>query len=199
MIALIDYGVGNLRSVQKAMEKVGGEVRITQDKDIILNADKVVFPGVGAIKPAIDKLTELNLIEPIKQAVQSDKPFFAICVGYQLLFETSEEGGNINGLGLLKGSVRRFPSQKVPQIGWNNLTIVNPSPLFDGIKTGDFVYFCHSYYVDTPETDIITTQTEYGITYTSSIHKNNLYGVQFHPEKSQTIGLKVLENFVKNI
>ncbi len=199
MIAIIDYDVGNLRSVQKALEKLGADARITQKKEDIINADKIVFPGVGAFKPAIDKLKDLQLIDTVKEAVNSGKPFLAICVGYQLLFESSDEGGHVEGLGLIKGNVKKFASQKVPQIGWNSLNIVNPNPLFDGINSGDHVYFCHSYYVDTPDTETIATQTEYGITYTSSICKNNVYGVQFHPEKSQKVGLKVLDNFVNKI
>ncbi|MFT5169671.1 MAG: glutamine amidotransferase [Candidatus Omnitrophota bacterium] len=199
MIAIIDYGVGNLRSVQKALEKVGGDVCITQNKEDILKADKIVFPGVGAIKPAMDKLEILGLIPVVKEAIASGKPFLAICVGFQLLFETSEEGSDARGLGLIKGDVKRFKSLKIPQIGWNAITKTNDNPLFDGIKDGSHVYFCHSYYVDTPETDLITAQTEYGITYTSSICKDNIYGVQFHPEKSQMVGLKILNNFVNII
>lgn len=197
MIAIVDYGVGNLRSVQKALEKVGANAQITQDIELILKADKIVLPGVGAIKPAKEKLEALNLINPLKEVVANKKPFLGICVGFQLLFETSEEGKNATGLGFIKGCVKKFQALKVPQMGWNQLTITQPNcPLFQGIADQTNVYFCHSFYAQ-PEEDVITTLTDYGINYASSVWKENIFGVQFHPEKSQDVGLKILENFVK--
>ncbi len=198
MIAIIDYEVGNLRSVQKALEKSGAEVRITQDINDIHAADKLVLPGVGAMKPAMDKLDALNLTQPLKEFALSGKPFLGICVGFQLLFESSDEGGNVHGLGLLKGHVKRFEDLKVPQIGWNQIHIENKNcPLYKGIENGANVYFCHSYYTNVGEDNITATTTDYGVKYTSSVQKNNIYGVQFHPEKSQTIGLTILKNFIE--
>ena len=200
MIAVIDYGVGNLRSVEKSLEYVGAEVCITSQSDDIMNADKIVFPGVGAIKPALDKLSHLNLMDPILRAMESGKPFLSICVGFQILFQTSEEGGEVKGLGVLKGRVQKFSSLKVPQIGWNKIKIENKNcPLFLDVEDGSYVYFCHSYYVQDIEADNIATSTAYGCRYTSSVWKDNIYGVQFHPEKSQTVGLKILDNFVNKV
>ncbi len=196
MIAIIDYGMGNLRSVQKALEKVGAEAQITQDSNVIANAQKVILPGVGAIQPAIEKLETIGLIPAIKGAIESNKPFLGICLGFQLLFETSSEGGSVKGLGALKGSVERFSSMKIPQIGWNQLNIKKAdSPLFRNIDELANVYFCHSYFVKPADETIITTTTNYGIDFTSSVSKGNLFGLQFHPEKSQAVGLQILKNF----
>lgn len=198
MIAIIDYGVGNLRSVQKAFEKVGARALVTSDIPTIEKADKVVLPGVGAIGAAMDKLTELNLIPVIKSAAASGKPFLGICVGLQLMFDTSEEGGQVKALGIFPGTVERFSSLKVPHMGWNQLKIVQPqNPLIRGIADGSDVYFCHSYFVKPVDESIALTRTDYGISYVSAIARGNVYGVQFHPEKSQTVGLKILENFAK--
>lgn len=198
MIAIIDYGMGNLRSVQKALEKAGGQTVITQNSKEIQSASKVVLPGVGAIAPAMQRLNELNLIPAIKKAISDNKPFLGICLGLQLLFEKSVEGGEVQALGILKGEVQRFHALKIPHMGWNQITIATKTcPLFQNINSGADVYFCHSYYVKPEENGIIATTTDYGLTYTSAIARNNLFGVQFHPEKSQTIGLKILENFVK--
>jgi glutamine amidotransferase len=198
MIAIIDYGMGNLRSVQKALEHAGAATSIVTSKDDILRADKLVLPGVGAMKPAMDKLQELGLIEPIKAFIKTGKPFLGICLGYQLLFDSSTEGGDIKGLGILPGTVERFPSTvKVPQMGWNQLSISQKnSPMFKGIENGVSVYFCHSYYVKPKDPAIAATMTEHGLTYASSVCAGNIWGVQFHPEKSQATGLKLLENFV---
>ncbi|HQP10220.1 MAG TPA: imidazole glycerol phosphate synthase subunit HisH [Candidatus Omnitrophota bacterium] len=196
MIAIIDYGMGNLRSVQKALEKVGATARITQDTTVIRSADKVVLPGVGAMQPAMEKLAALGLIPAIKEAIASEKPFLGICLGFQLLFERSSEGGSTSGLGALKGSVERFSSLKIPQIGWNQLKIKkNGSPLLKGIEQMSHVYFCHSYFVLPSDPGIIAATTQYGIDFASSIAAGNLFGVQFHPEKSQTVGLRILKNF----
>ena len=198
MIAIIDYGMGNLRSVQKAFEKVGADAYITDKTHDILRAKKIVLPGVGAIQPAVEKLQHLNLVAPIKESIKNKKPFLGICLGLQLLFEKSDEGGQVQGLGILKGEVRKFSSLKVPQIGWNQINIAQPKCLlFDEIKNQSATYFCHSYYVSPQDKNIISSTTDYGIEFCSSICSGNLYGVQFHPEKSQDVGLKIIENFVK--
>jgi glutamine amidotransferase len=198
MIAIIDYGMGNLRSVQKALEHVGATAQITQDKNVIESAKKIVLPGVGAMKPAMERLSELNLIGPIKESIKNNIPFLGICLGLQLLFERSNEGGEVKGLGILEGEVKRFSKEKVPQIGWNTIMIQNKMcPLFNGFGNDAFVYFCHSYFVKPKDESIISTATEYGIKYASSIAKGNLFGVQFHPEKSQTVGLTILKNFAR--
>jgi len=197
-IAIIDYGMGNLRSVQKALEISGARTIITQKKADIQKADKVVLPGVGAIKAAVEKLSELKLIDPLQEAIDKGKPFLGICLGLQLLFEKSDEGGQVKGLGILKGNVKRFQSLKVPQIGWNQLQLSQKNnPLFAGIPEGSNVYFCHSYFVEPTDRTIVAATTDYGMNYASSIRKNNLFGVQFHPEKSQTIGLRLLKNFTE--
>jgi glutamine amidotransferase len=196
MIAIIDYGMGNLRSVQKALEKVGATAMITQNPDEIKVADKVVLPGVGAMQPAMQRLKDLGIIPAIKTTVAKKTPFLGICLGFQLLFEKSDEGGLTEGLGILKGEVARFSWLKIPQIGWNQLHIKNvDSPLFAGIDESTNVYFCHSYFVKPADKAIISTTTKYAIDFTSSIYANNIFGVQFHPEKSQTVGLKILKNF----
>ena len=197
MIAIIDYGVGNLRSVQKALEKVGAQATFANTPEHIQSADKIVLPGVGAMGAAMEKLQDLNLVDVIKEGA-STKPFLGICVGFQLLFETSEEGGGVEGLGILPGKVQQFTQGKVPQIGWNQIQIQQKDcPLFQNIEEGSNVYFCHSYYASPVDQDVTASTTEYGINYTSAVCKDNVMGVQFHPEKSQTVGLKILENFVK--
>jgi len=198
MIALIDYGMGNLRSVQKALETTGAEVCITQKAESIQEAEKIVLPGVGATKPAMDKLFSLGLVESIKESIAANKPFLGICLGFQLLFEQSYEGGCVEGLGIIKGSVKKFESLKVPHMGWNQLEAVRKDcPLFQGIDDGTNVYFCHSYYAEPKENKVIATLTDYGINFASSIYDKNVFGVQFHPEKSQEVGLKILQNFAK--
>jgi len=198
MIAIIDYGMGNLRSVQKALESAGASAQIVSTPDAVLNAQKLVLPGVGAIKPAMDRLTELGLIEPIRKYIRSGKPFLGICLGFQLLFDSSTEGGFVEGLGILPGTVERFPSSvKVPQMGWNQLKITQKNcPMFMGVQDGAAVYFCHSFYVKPTDAQISATMTTHGVTYTSSVCINNIWGVQFHPEKSQAVGLSILRNFV---
>lgn len=198
MIAIIDYGMGNLRSVQKALEASGGVTRIVDCPQDILEADKLVLPGVGAIKPAMEKLDELGLIDPIKAYVASGKPFLGICLGFQLLFKSSTEGGDVKGLGILPGTVERFGSGvKIPQMGWNKIEILpNGRKMFKNVPEGSFVYFCHSYFVKPQDALVAATMTDYGIRYASSIVANNIWGAQFHPEKSQTVGLSILRNFV---
>jgi len=200
MIAIIDYGMGNLRSVQKALERVGGkDVRVTADPALISSADKVVFPGQGAMKPAMERLAELGLFSVISSQIDSGKPFLGICLGFQLLFETSTEGGIVKGLGILPGIVERFPNTvKAPQIGWNSIEIAKKDcPMYRGVKDGAFVYFCHSYYTKPKDPSIAATMTDYGIRYASSVCVKNIWAVQFHPEKSQDVGLKILKNFVE--
>ncbi|MFA5088335.1 MAG: imidazole glycerol phosphate synthase subunit HisH [Candidatus Omnitrophota bacterium] len=199
MIAIIDYGMGNLRSVQKALEKSGAaNVKITQAREDLERAEKIILPGVGAMGPAMDKLRQLGLLKSITQSVKDGKPFLGICLGLQLLFERSCEGGTVTGLGMLPGSVERFTALKVPHMGWNQLNLRQAHcPLFANIKSGIDVYFCHSYYVQPSDKTIIATTTDYGIDFASSVHKDNIYGVQFHPEKSQTVGLAILRNFAE--
>lgn len=198
MIAIIDYGMGNLHSVQKALEKVGASTLITHEPEDIARASKVVLPGVGAIAPAMNRLQAQGMIPAILGAISDGKPFLGICVGFQLLFTSGEEGGNIKTLGILSGTVKRFPSLKVPQMGWNHLHVQKKNcPLFNGIADGAYVYFCHSYFADGVAENDIATTTDYGLVYPSSIWRDNLFGVQFHPEKSQTIGLQILKNFVE--
>ena len=198
MIAVIDYGMGNLRSVQKALEKVGADAVITEDPQQVRSAQKVVLPGVGAMAPAMDKLRALGMTEALGDVVASGTPLLGICLGYQLLFDRSDEGGNSDGLGILKGHVKRFTSLKVPHMGWNQLQIRQKDcPLFAGLEEGAEVYFCHSYFVDPSDPSDTATQTEYGIPFASSVCHGQIYGLQFHPEKSQEVGLTILKNFVE--
>lgn len=196
MIAVIDYGMGNLRSVQKALEKSGARARVTHSPAEIRDAEKIVLPGVGAMRPAMEKLGASGFIPAIKAAVAHGKPFLGICLGLQLLFETSDEGGGTAGLAVLRGSVERFSHLKIPQIGWNQLHMTNAaSPLLRGVDEAANVYFCHSYFVKPTDTAVIAATTEYGLEFASVVHKDNLFGVQFHPEKSQAVGLRILKNF----
>ncbi len=198
MIAIIDYGMGNLRSVHKAFEKVGAQVQVTHNAADILKADKIVLPGVGAMAPAMQKLQELGLIDAIRTVTKQGKPFFGICLGLQLLFEKSSEGGLVEGLKILEGSVERFNQLKVPHMGWNQIQVQSAGhAMYQGVENRANVYFCHSYYVQPPNTHLAASTTNYGINFVSSIAKDNIWGVQFHPEKSQSIGLKILENFAK--
>ena len=196
MIAVIDYGTGNLRSVQKAFERVGADAQITQNAEDIMRAEKIVLPGVGAIAPAMKRLRSLGLVEPIRDVIKRKRPFLGICLGLQLLFEKSEEGGSVKALSIFSGSVKKFQRLKVPHMGWNEIKITKADcPLFKGIDPTTDFYFCHSYFVDPEEKNIIATKTKYGREFTSSIWHNNVFAVQFHPEKSQEAGLKVLKNF----
>lgn len=198
MIAIINYEMGNLRSVQKALEKVGHQAEVTDDPQAIAAADKLILPGVGAFADAIAALRERKLIEPIRQAVADGTPTLGICLGMQLLFETSYEDGKHQGLGILPGEVVRFEvphEYKVPHMGWNQITKQKDSPLFEGIDQGAYFYFVHSYYVVPTDPSVIATTTDYPDPFTSSIQRDNLFATQFHPEKSQRLGLKLLENF----
>jgi glutamine amidotransferase len=201
MIAVVDYGVGNLRSVSKALERVGGDVRVTSSAREIGDARAVVLPGVGAFAHCMDNLREAGLEDGVRAAAASGKPFLGICVGMQILFEESDEFGRVEGLGILPGRVRRFePSDhdlKVPHMGWNELFVKNRAPHLDGIADGTRVYFVHSYYVETPDRAIVATTTPYDVEFVSSAWKDNLFATQFHPEKSQETGLAILANFTR--
>lgn len=198
MIAIIDYGMGNLRSVQKAFEKVGAQAQVTSSPTIIANAQKVVLPGVGAMNPAMERLKELGLVDAIRLTAKNGKPLLGICLGFQLLFEKSTEGGHSDGLRILEGVVERFGALKVPHMGWNQIK-VQPSGqgLYKDVKDGADVYFCHSYFVKPKDASIAASVTNYGIDYVSSIAKGNIWAVQFHPEKSQIVGLQILKNFAE--
>jgi len=202
MIAIIDYGLGNLKSVEKAFHHLGSEAVITSDKDIILNADAVVLPGVGAFADAMHRLEALGMVEVINSVIAMDKPFLGICLGMQLLFDYSEEGnGEVKGLGILKGAIKQLPRDmqlKVPHIGWNSLNIKENGYLFNNLPESPYAYFVHSYYLKSNEEIVIAT-TNYGIEFDVAIAKGNLYATQFHPEKSGDVGLKILGNWVNLI
>lgn len=198
MIAIIDYGMGNLRSVSKAFEAVGHQAMITRDASVIRNASHVVLPGVGAFGDCMANLKQYQLVEPIKGAIQSGKPFLGICLGFQLLFTESEEFGRHEGLDIFPGKVRAFTKDqalKVPHMGWNQIAIQKPCPVFEGIADGSNWYFVHSFFVDPADQQITATTTSYGIPFTSSIWKDNVVACQFHPEKSQAVGLQLIQNF----
>lgn len=201
MIAIIDYEVGNLRSVEKALHFIGCDAQVSSDRDFILNADAVVLPGVGAFADAMENLKKHGMIDIIRTVIESGKPFLGICLGLQLLFEYSEEGGeNVQGLNILKGAIRQLPQNmnlKVPHMGWNLLDIKVDSPLFEGLTKEPYVYFVHSYYLDTTDKDLVIAETSYGITFSVAVQKGNVFATQFHPEKSGEIGLEMLRNFVK--
>ncbi len=196
MIAIIDYGMGNLRSVHKAFEAVGAKAQVTHIISDILKADKVVLPGVGAMIPAMQKLQELALTGPIRKVIQDGKPFLGICLGMQLLFERSSEGGFSEGLRILQGAVERFTELKVPHMGWNQIKIQPAgNQIFQGLSSEENMYFCHSYFVKPKDASITAGITNYGIDFVSAVVRDNVWGVQFHPEKSQKAGLQILKNF----
>jgi imidazole glycerol-phosphate synthase subunit HisH len=200
MITIIDYGMGNLRSVQKAFEKVGFQAVVTSDPVQVTTADKVVLPGVGAFEDAIAELRRRDLVKPVLEAIDSGKPFLGICLGLQLLFDVGYENGRHEGLGVLRGEVVRFDLPKefaVPQMGWNQLEIRRPAPILAGIAEGTYVYFVHSYYVVPKDSDVIATETDYGGPFCSMIWRDNVFATQFHPEKSQSNGLRILRNFAE--
>jgi glutamine amidotransferase len=198
MIAIVDYQMGNLHSVQKAFERIGADARITDQADEIARADKLVLPGVGAFRDAISHLNDRDLVGHIRDYIASGRPFLGICLGLQLLFEKSYEDGEYDGLGVLAGSVVRFDVRrelKVPHMGWNQLLVRRKPPIFEGIADGAYVYFVHSYYVVPRDGTVIATETDYGIHFASTIWKDNVFATQFHPEKSQCVGLALLRNF----
>ena len=202
MIAIIDYGMGNLRSVQKGFERMGHEAVVTRDPGTILNAGKVVLPGVGAFPDCMRNLEQYGLIEAVHKSIRSGKPFLGICLGLQLLFTEGEEFGVHKGLDVIKGRVVRFNSQdsrfkdlKVPHMGWNTVTIKRRSPALKDIPDDSHFYFVHSYYVVPEDKGVVSTTTSYGMEFVSSVWKDNIFAVQFHPEKSQALGLSILKRF----
>lgn len=198
MIAIVDYGMGNLRSVQKAVERIGHTAEIVCRPEQIRTAERLILPGVGAFRDAIHELKRLDLVEPIREHIQQDKPFLGICLGLQMLFDVSYEDGEWPGLGVLPGEVVRFPPSaelKVPHMGWNTLEPTGPVRLLDGIPTDASFYFVHSYYVVPRDASVIAARTDYGVRFTSMVARGNMFATQFHPEKSQKVGLKLLSNF----
>lgn len=200
MIAIIDYGMGNLRSVQKGFEKMGHQAVVTSDPAAVAAAEKVVLPGVGAFEDAMHELRRRDLVGTVRQAIDSGKPFLGICLGLQLLFDVGYENGRHEGLGVLAGDVVRFDlphEYKVPHMGWNRLLIRRRAPLLEGLVDGTHVYFVHSYYVVPKDPAVIATETEYPTPFTSMIWRDNVFATQFHPEKSQADGLRILKNFAE--
>lgn len=202
MIALLDYDSGNLRSVEKALKKVGADVRVTREPKGISGASAVVLPGVGAFDDCMNAMQRQDLLGGVKNFIETGKPFLGICVGYQALFERSEEFNSCAaGLNIFKGKVRRFsekPGLKIPQIGWNQIDIARTNcPLFKNISNGAYVYFVHSFFPEPSDDSVVATRTTYGDTFASSVWKDNVFATQFHPEKSQTVGLQLLKNFVE--
>jgi len=202
MIAIVDYEMGNLRSVQKGFEAVGYDAVITRDPAVIDRGSHVVLPGVGAFGDCVKNLNRFGLVEPLRRSISRGKPFLGICLGLQVLFTESEEFGAHQGLDIFKGKVKRFSFSdyqgkdlKIPHMGWNSISVAHPSPILNDIATESYVYFVHSYYVEPVEARIICTKTTYGIPFVSSVAYENIFACQFHPEKSQRIGLQLLRNF----
>lgn len=199
MIAIIDYDAGNIKSVEKALLYLGQEAAVTRDPEKILGARGVILPGVGSFGDAMEKLHSYGLVEVIRKCAAEKIPLLGICLGLQLLFESSEESPGVEGLGILEGKILRIPSGnglKVPHIGWNDLAFPGEGRLFAGIPQGSYVYFVHSYYLQAADESIVTATTQYGVTIHASVEKENLFACQFHPEKSSESGLRILRNFV---
>jgi glutamine amidotransferase len=203
VIAIIDYGVGNLRSVEKAFEFIGYEACVSSNKDFILNADAVVLPGVGAFADAMQKLEKSGMLKIVREATISGRPFLGICLGMQMLFEHSQEGGEmVKGLDIFKGSIKQLPGGvglKVPHMGWNCLDVKNDCILFRGLPGRSYVYFVHSYYLEAGSRDIVSAVSDYGIEFDAAVARENVFGTQFHPEKSGEVGLKILKNWASLI
>ena len=198
MTAIIDYDAGNIRSVEKALQSLSEEAVVTRDRDTILNADRVILPGVGAFGDAMEKIRGYGLEEVIKEVVANKTPFLGICLGLQLMFERSDESKGVAGLGLLKGEILRIPESeglKIPHIGWNSLTFPNKGRLFEGIPENSYVYFVHSYYLQAEDEQIVKATCEYGTTIHASVEEGNVFACQFHPEKSGNVGLNILRAF----
>ncbi len=199
MISIIDYDAGNIKSVEKALQFLGQEVVITDDRDVIMSSDKVILPGVGALGDAMEKLRSRNLEGVIHDFVDTGRPFLGICLGLQLMFKESEESPGVTGLGLLDGRIIRIPSSeelKVPQIGWNDIRINPKSKLLAGLGEHPYVYFVHSYYLQAEHEEDVAATTEYGVTIHAAVEKGNVMATQFHPEKSSDVGLQILRNFI---
>lgn len=199
MISIIDYDAGNIKSVEKALVHLGQEAVITRDKDVILASDKVILPGVGSFGDAMAKLREYGLVQVIYDVVEKKTPFLGICLGLQLLFESSEESEGVAGLGILPGKIIRIPDQeglKIPHMGWNNLKVKEGAKLFQGLPEDPYVYFVHSYYLQAACEEDVAATTEYSTLIHASVERDQVFGCQFHPEKSSKTGLKILENFI---
>lgn len=199
MIAIIDYGMGNLRSVEKGFFKLGVDAKVTNRPEVIEKADGVVLPGVGAFRECMRELANLKLIDAVVNSIKKNKPYLGICLGLQVLFSEAEEFGRCRGLDIFKGTVLKFPKSelKVPHMGWNEIKKQKDNPLLEGIEDKAYFYFVHSFYVAPEDNTIVLATTDYGIEFTSMVWKDNIFAVQFHPEKSQTTGLRLLENFGK--
>ena len=200
MIAIIDYDAGNIKSVEKALQKLGVEVVVTKDADTILQAEKVILPGVGAFGDAMTNLKKYGLDKVIHKVADKGTPFLGICLGLQLLFERSDETPGVEGLGILKGEILRIPEKddlKIPHMGWNSLHLQNGGRLFKGLKEQSYVYFVHSYYLKAKEEEIVKATTDYSVNIHASVEKGNVFACQFHPEKSSDVGLQILKNFVE--
>ncbi len=200
MIAVLDYDAGNTGSVVKAIQALGQDAVLTRDIAKIKSAEKVILPGVGVFGDAMEKLKKYELVDVVHETINSGKPFMAICVGLQLLFDSSEESPGVKGLSVFPGQIKRIPATdglKVPQIGWNSLHLERDSRLFKGIKEGAFVYFVHSYYLAAQDESIVTATTEYGTHIHAAVEKDNVFATQFHPEKSSEVGLTILKNFLE--
>lgn len=198
MIAIIDYDAGNLKSVEKALVSLGEEVVVSGDSSVIMEADKVILPGVGSFGDAMNNLDHFNLVDTIKNVIAGGKPFLGICLGLQLLFERSEETPGAEGLSVLPGEILRIPNKdglKIPHMGWNSLEINPKSKLFNGIENNSYVYFVHSYYLKARDEAIVAASTEYSTHIHAAVEKNNVFACQFHPEKSSDVGLRILKNF----
>lgn len=200
MVAIIDYGAGNLSSVKKALDYLGADCEITQDKDKILSASHIILPGVGSFGDAMESMKARGLVETIKEVATGDKPFLGICLGLQLLFEHSEESPEAEGLGILKGSIAKIPNDtglKVPHMGWNSISLKQNDGVFANIDDGSYFYFVHSYYLKDADEDVVGATTQYGVEIQCAVQKGKLCATQFHPEKSSEIGLKLLRNFLE--
>ncbi|MCR5546898.1 MAG: imidazole glycerol phosphate synthase subunit HisH [Lachnospiraceae bacterium] len=200
MIAILDYDAGNIKSVEKACDRLGGDTIVTRDFSEIRKADHVILPGVGSFGDAMDHLKKYELDKVVKEVVENNTPFLGICLGLQLLFESSEETSGVEGLGILKGRVKRIPESgdlKIPHIGWNDLTLQNNGRLFKGLDKNPYVYFVHSYYLEADDPNIVKATTEYGVTIHASVERDNVFACQFHPEKSSDVGLTILKNFME--
>ncbi|MCI5598478.1 MAG: imidazole glycerol phosphate synthase subunit HisH [Ruminococcus sp.] len=203
MIAIIDYGAGNIQSVYKALKFIGADCKVTSDKDEILNADGAILPGVGSFGDAMDTMTKRGIKDTIIEYTKSGKPFLGICLGLQLLFPESEETPGVKGLDIFKGTITKIPNQnrtlKIPHMGWNNISIKQKNGIFKGIEGEPYVYFVHSFYLKAQDKDIVAATTQYGVEIDAAVQKGNIIATQFHPEKSGEVGLKMLKNFVEMV